>query len=58
MTTHGPTELEAAADQDDVSIAPESGQPAGGREDPWDGEAAEAGQDWPSPHHASSKDEF
>lgn len=47
-------ELEA----DDVSLAPESGQPPGGREDPWEGEEASAAHPWPSEHHPPPKDEL
>jgi hypothetical protein len=54
-----PTSTSASGEElerDDVSIAPESGQPEGGPEDPWEGEAAE--DNFPPPHHASPKDEL
>jgi hypothetical protein len=53
-TPGSPDEPEA----DDVSFAPESGQPPGGREDPWEGEEASADHLWPSEHHPPPKDEL
>jgi hypothetical protein len=46
----------ASSEKDDVSLAPESGQPPGGPEDPWTDE--DAGHVWPEPHHATPKDEL
>ena len=46
---------EPDGDADDTSAAPESGQPLGGRENPWDGNE---GQTWPEPRQAAPKDEL
>jgi hypothetical protein len=43
---------------DDVSTAPESGQPPGGPEDPWEGEDAAGEVDFPPAHHASPNEEL
>jgi hypothetical protein len=44
-------------ERDDVSSAPESGQPPGGPEDPWEGE--KAGEvTFPPPHHAVPNEEL
>ena len=58
MTTLRAEDLVAggSSEKDDVSVAPESGQPPGGPEDPWAEE--DAGHAWPEPHHASPKDEL
>jgi hypothetical protein len=53
---HRETGPEGGDDADDASYAPESGQPRGGRDNPWD--SAEAGASWPPPLHAAPKDEF
>jgi hypothetical protein len=47
-----------AVEVDDVSSAPESGQPPGGPEDPWEGEDAAGEVEFPPAHHASSQEEF
>jgi hypothetical protein len=44
-----------ADDDDDTSYAPESGQPRGGRDNPWDDDDGTA---WPPPRHAAPKDEL
>jgi hypothetical protein len=60
MDTRGSQAIGALAnlppEKDDVSVAPESGQPPGGPEDPWTDE--DAGHVWPEAHHASPKDEL
>ena len=43
---------------DDVSLAPESGQPRGGPEDPWDDKEEPTGDEYPPPRHAAPKDEL
>jgi hypothetical protein len=54
-----PSSHEAGEEPDDVSVAPESGQPPGGPEDPWAGEDEDTpAHIWPVPHHASPKDEL
>jgi hypothetical protein len=59
MTTSRLVTLGEAADEpDDVSVAPESGQPPGGPEDPWQNEDEPPAHDWPAPRHPSPKDEL
>jgi hypothetical protein len=57
-TSKHPLHREADDEPDDVSVAPESGQPAGGPEDPWQDEDEPPAHDWPAPRHASPKDEL
>ena len=56
MTNEPELEQEGGDEADDVSYAPESGQPKGGRDNPWD--KAEAGASWPPPLQAAPKDEL
>lgn len=43
---------------DDVSLAPESGQPRGGPDNPWDEVEAPSDDGWPPPRHASPNEEL
>jgi len=43
---------------DDVSSAPESGQPPGGPENPWEGEDVAGEVTFPPPHHAVPNEEL
>ena len=54
-----PADSDSGADDDEIASAPESGQPRGGRENPWDalGDAEDDGR-WPPPLHAAPKDEL
>jgi hypothetical protein len=49
-------------DQDDVSCAPESGQPPGGRDNPWDDDepqaAGSAKHAFPTDHHEAPGDDL
>ena len=57
-----PDEREALTDEDEVAYAPESGQPRGGRYNPWDGDDDEdpAGvrHAFPADHQGTPKDEL
>jgi hypothetical protein len=54
-----PDELEIDdEDADEMSSAPESGQPRGGRDNPWDDDDDGAPHPWPTDHHAAPKDEL
>jgi hypothetical protein len=55
-----PNEKTALSDEDEVACAPESGQPAGGRDNPWDDDDEEpAGvHAWPADHHAPPGDDL
>lgn len=57
-----PREIEGE-EPDDPAWAPESGQPVGGRDDPWEVQNEPdpndpAGAAWPPPAHATPKEEF
>ena len=41
-----------------MAAAPESGQPPGGRENPWENGHPDAAHPWPPEHHAAPKDEL
>jgi hypothetical protein len=45
-------------DPDELASAPESGQPPGGPENPWEGEDAAGEVDFPPAHHASPNEEL
>ena len=51
---------ETTTDEDEMASAPESGQPPGGRENPWDDDDEPAGPShaYPAEHHAAPKDEL
>jgi hypothetical protein len=54
-----PADPDSGVDDDEISSAPESGQPRGGRENPWDcGADEDAGGLWPAPLHAAPRDEL
>jgi hypothetical protein len=55
-----PDELEMDDEEAaEMSSAPESGQPRGGRDNPWDDDDADGMvHAWPSNHHAAPKDEL
>ncbi len=55
MDTHPDDPLN---EREDVSCAPESGQPPGGPDNPWDDTEAATDAHWPPPHHAVPKDEL
>jgi hypothetical protein len=51
-------DFDALTDEDQMAVAPESGQPPGGRDDPWDDGSPDAAHPWPPEHHAAPKDEL
>ena len=55
-----PENTETLVDDDEAAYAPESGQPRGGRENPWDDddEKSAGAHAFPAEHHESPKDEF
>jgi hypothetical protein len=55
-----PENTETIVDDDEAAYAPESGQPRGGRENPWDDddEKSAGAHAFPAEHHESPKDEF
>jgi len=56
-----PEEKAAITDEDEAAYAPESGQPLGGRDNPWDDDdehPGEARHAYPAEHHESPKDEL
>jgi hypothetical protein len=55
MDTHPDDPLN---EREDVSCAPESGQPPGGPDNPWADNEAITEASWPPAHHAVPKDEL
>jgi len=57
-----PDETEVIGEDDDVAYAPESGQPSGGRDNPWDDDdeagAAGPGHAFPADHHEAPGDDL
>jgi hypothetical protein len=55
-----PDEKELLSDEDEVACAPESGQPRGGRDNPWDDddEQPSATHAFPTEHHAPPQDDL
>jgi len=55
-----PDEIEIVGDEDEVSYAPESGQPRGGRDNAWDDddEPPSAKHAFPAEHHAPPQDDL
>jgi hypothetical protein len=54
-----PDEMEMSDEEaDELATAPESGQPQGGRHNPWDDDDEGAPHAWPADHHAAPKDEL
>ena len=54
-------EYEALSDEDQVACAPESGQPMGGRDNPWDDDEEEADgtpHAFPTDHRAEPGDDL
>jgi hypothetical protein len=54
-----PDEFEALTEDEQVASAPESGQPPGGRPNPWDHDDEPAGaHTFPADHHAPPGDDL
>ncbi|HMF41348.1 MAG TPA: hypothetical protein VKQ32_11660 [Polyangia bacterium] len=54
-----PNEKELLSDEDEVCYAPESGQPPGGRDNPWDDDDETAGAHaFPADHHEPPGDDL
>jgi hypothetical protein len=56
-----PDEREILTDEDEVACAPESGQPAGGRPNPWDDDDEEpvgVRHAYPADHHQPPGDDL
>jgi hypothetical protein len=54
-----PAEIELLSEEDEVAYAPESGQPFGGRANPWDDDDEPAGAHaYPADHHAPPGDDL
>jgi len=56
-----PDEREILTDEDEVACAPESGQPMGGRDNPWDDDEQEAEgtpHAFPTDHRADPGDDL
>jgi hypothetical protein len=56
-----PDETEILSEEDELVTAPESGQPFGGRDNPWDDDEPDDAGDrhaFPSDHHAPPGDDL
>jgi hypothetical protein len=55
-----PAERELLSEEDELSSAPESGQPFGGRDNPWDDDDDEpaGAHAWPADHRGAPGDDL
>jgi hypothetical protein len=55
-----PDEQEIVTEEDEASYAPESGQPVGGRDNPWDDDDGPTGvrHAFPADHHGTPGDDL